>query len=245
VTGITLLTTFAAGLASFLSPCILPLVPVYLAQLVGPGVALARADAAPAPVAEAQRLRALAHMGAFVAGFSVVFIALGATASRLGSLLAAHQTLLRQVGALALVAFGAHVAGIVRLPWLEREGRLRWRTGTPGYASSLAIGVIFGLGWTPCVGPLLTSALILAAQAATLGAGVALLAAYALGLGIPFLLVGVAFDRVLPRLRRLAPYTTVIERIAGLLLIALGVAIWFNWLLIVSGWFTLPSFARG
>ncbi|HEV2236446.1 MAG TPA: cytochrome c biogenesis protein CcdA [Ktedonobacterales bacterium] len=239
MTGITLLTTFAAGLASFLSPCILPLVPVYLAQLVGPGVALARADAAAAPLSAAPRLRALAHMGAFVAGFSVVFIALGATASRLGGLLAAHQTLLRQVGAVALVGFGLHVAGVVRLPWLEREGRLRWRSGRPGYASSLVIGVIFGLGWTPCVGPLLTSALILAAQAATLGAGVALLAAYALGLGIPFLLVGVAFDRVLPRLRRLAPYTPLIERVAGMLLVALGVAIWFNWLLIVSSWFTL------
>lgn len=237
MTTVALLTTFAAGLASFLSPCILPLVPVYLAQLIGPGMAPPRASESAAPVAE--RLRALAHMSAFVAGFSVVFIALGATASRLGGLLAAHQTLLRQVGAVVLIAFGLHVAGIVRLPWLEREGRLRWRTGTPGYASSLVIGIIFGLGWTPCVGPLLTSALILAAQSATLGAGVALLAAYALGLGIPFLLVGVAFDRVLPRLRHLAPYTPLIERIAGLLLIALGVAIWFNWLLIVSSWITL------
>jgi cytochrome c-type biogenesis protein len=239
VTTVALLTTFAAGLASFLSPCILPLVPVYLAQLVGPGVAPLRAGDSAAPVEERLRLRALAHMSAFVTGFSVVFIALGATASRLGSLLAGHQTLLRQAGAVVLIAFGLHVAGIIRLPWLEREGRLRWRTGTPGYASSLVIGIIFGLGWTPCVGPLLTSALILAAQSATLGAGVALLAAYALGLGIPFLLVGVAFDRVLPRLRLLAPYTPLIERIAGFLLIALGVAIWFNWLLIVSGWITL------
>jgi cytochrome c-type biogenesis protein len=239
VTGLALLTTFAAGLASFLSPCILPLVPVYLAQLVGPSMAPIRADAPAAPVAERLRLRALAHMGAFVAGFSVVFIALGATASRLGSLLASHQTVLRQAGALVLIFFGLHVAGIVQVPWLERESRLRWRTGAPGYLSSLVIGIIFGMGWTPCVGPLLTSALILAAQSATLGAGVALLAAYALGLGIPFLLVGVAFDRVLPRLRRLAPYTPLIERGAGLLLIALGVAIWFNWLLIVSSWFTL------
>jgi cytochrome c-type biogenesis protein len=239
VTGTALLTTFAAGLASFLSPCILPLVPVYLAQLVGPGMAPGRAATGTAEPSGALRLRALAHMAAFVAGFSVVFIALGATASRLGSLLASHQVFLRRAGAVVLIAFGLHVAGIVRVPWLEREGRLHWRAGAPGLLGSLVIGVIFGLGWTPCVGPLLTSALILAAQSATLGSGVALLAAYALGLGIPFLLVGVAFDRVLPRLRRLAPYTPLIERVAGLLLIALGVAIWFNWLLIVSGWFTL------
>jgi cytochrome c-type biogenesis protein len=239
VTATALLTTFAAGLASFLSPCILPLVPVYLAQLVGPGVAAAPAAEGQKPPAGTLRLRALAQMAAFVAGFSVVFIALGATASRLGSLLAGQQLLLRRAGALVLIVFGLHVAGIVRLPWLEREGRLHWLAGTPGLLSSLLLGVIFGLGWTPCVGPLLTSALVLAAQAATLGAGVALLAAYALGLGIPFLLVGVAFDRVLPQLRRLAPYTPLIERVAGLLLVALGVAIWFNWLLIVSGWFTL------
>jgi cytochrome c-type biogenesis protein len=239
VTATALFATFTAGLASFLSPCILPLVPVYLAQLVGPSVTSFRTEAGAAAPAGALRLRALAHMSAFVAGFGMVFIALGATASRLGSLLSSQQTLLRQVGAVVLIVFGLHVAGIVRLPWLEREGRLRWRTGTPGYASSLGIGVIFGLGWTPCVGPLLTGALVLAAQSATLGAGVALLTAYALGLGIPFLLVGVAFDRVLPRLRRLAPYTPMIERVAGLLLVALGVAIWFNWLLIVSSWFTL------
>jgi len=241
VSTVGLLPAFFAGLASFLSPCVLPLVPVYLAQLVGPSIWQAQL-ASPSgtrvgmPGASA-RLQTLLHAAAFVAGFSVIFIALGATASKLGSLLISQQLLLRQIGALVLIAFGLQISGITRLPWLERERRWQWRVGTPGYAASLVIGMIFGLGWTPCVGPLLGSVLILAAQAHTLSAGVLLLAVYALGLGLPFLVVGAAFDQLAPQLRRLSPYTGAIERVAGLLLILLGIAIWFNWLLIVSSWF--------
>lgn len=251
-----LLFAFGAGLASFVSPCVLPLVPVYLAQLVGPGIlfgqaqaragttktssAIASGMAASAPVGNAQTLSGhaapLRQTAAFVAGFGLAFIALGATASELGALLTAHQQALRRVGGVALMLFGLHVAGLVRIPWLERERRLTLRMGKPGYATALAMGVVFGIGWTPCVGPYLASILVLAANAHTLRAGVGLLAVYALGLGLPFLLVAAAFDRLAPVLKRLSPYLPVIERVAGLLLVALGVIIFFNWLLFVNSW---------
>lgn len=283
----TLVYAFVAGLASFVSPCVLPLVPVYLAQLAGPGIWLARSggsspDGTTASVlgdrastsrvagdggagvaavqaassqavatqalsaqpraaqAVAARAVVLLHACAFVAGFGLVFVALGASASALGALLTAHQELLRQVAGVALVVFGLHVAGIIHVPGLERERRFHPRVGAPGYASSFGVGVAFGFGWAPCVGPYLASLLVLAAQAHTLDAAVVLLAVYALGLGLPFLIVGAAFDRIVPLLRRLSPYLGAIERVSGVLLAALGVVVFFNWLFVVNSWFRLP-----
>lgn len=245
------LLAFGAGLASFVSPCVLPLVPIYLAQLVGPGILFGAARSSvntsagagqpdsvslTATAARSWRTAPLPHAAAFVVGFSLAFIALGATASALGALLTAHQDALRRVGGVALVLFGLHVAGIMRIPWLERERRLTLRVGTPGYAASVGMGLVFGIGWTPCVGPYLASILVLAANAHTLAAGVGLLAVYALGLGLPFLLVGAAFDRLAPALKRLSPYLPAIERVAGALLVALGIVIFFNWLLFVNSW---------
>jgi cytochrome c-type biogenesis protein len=143
------------------------------------------------------------------------------------------------VGGLALVAFGLHVAGIIRVPGLERERRYYLRTGTPGYFTSLALGFVFAVGWTPCVGPFLAGVLVLAAQAGTLSAGVILLAVYALGLGLPFLAVAAGFDRLRPAIKGLGPHLGLIERVAGLLLAALGVVVFFNWLLVINSWFII------
>lgn len=253
-----LVSAFVAGLVSFLSPCVLPLVPVYLAQLVGPTVAHTEDTSATPPKASSttgttgttgavavragqaptRRLDTLAHAAAFVAGFGLAFVALGATASVLGALLTGNQIALRRVGGILLVLFGLHVADIVRIPGLERERRFYLRTGAPGYVTSLALGLVFALGWTPCVGPYLAAILVLAARAHTLGSGVALLAVYALGLGLPFLVAGAAVDRITPALRRLSPYLGIVERVAGVLLALLGVAIFFNWLLVVNSWFS-------
>ncbi len=246
MTSPTVVSAFVAGLLSFLSPCVLPLVPVYIAQLVGPSVWQAQISAAPAasvtvPRSLVWRAGTLLQALAFVAGFTVVFVALGATASALGALLSTHQEFLRRLGGVALALFGLHVAGILRVPWLDRERRLHLRMGTPGYASSAALGVLFALGWTPCVGPFLSGILVLAAQARTLAGGVGLLAIYSAGLGLPFLLVGAAFDQVAPALRRLSPYLPLIERIAGALLVLLGLAVFFNWLLVVNSWFTIVA----
>jgi cytochrome c-type biogenesis protein len=246
-----LLSAFAAGLFSFLSPCVLPLVPVYIAQLVGPSVWQAQMVAASAGTGGGAasdgglhlrggwRFTTLTHAVAFVAGFALAFVALGATASALGAVLSQQQEALRRICGVALVVFGLHVAGFIRLPGLERERRYYLRTGTPGYVTSLALGFVFAVGWTPCVGPFLTGVLLLAAQAGTLSAGVVLLAVYALGLGVPFLAVAVGFDRLHPTIKWLGQYLGLIERVAGILLAALGVAVFFNWLLVINSWFII------
>lgn len=236
---VTFLGAFAAGLLSFVSPCVLPLTPIYLAQLVGPAVW----ESAGLSGAERARLRfsTIAHAAAFVAGFTVTFIALGATASVLGSYLADHQLALRRIGGVVLVVFGLHVAGLVRLPWLDREKRMGMRVGRAGYPASFLVGLIFALGWTPCVGPILAGILFLAAQSQTLATGVGLLAVYSLGLGIPFLALGAAFDRLAPALKRLTPHMRLIEGVTGALLMLMGLVIFFNWLLIINGWFPTPT----
>ncbi len=238
---ITLIGAFVAGLLSFVSPCVLPLTPVYMARLVGP--AIWRGDEMSGRERTAVRLATSLHAVAFIAGFSVTFIALGATASVLGSFLSANEIILRQVGGVVLVLFGLHVAGVLRVPGLERERRLSVRTGKSSYPSSFLIGLVFALGWTPCVGPILASILILASQAGTLSAGVLLLAIYSLGLGVPFLALGVAFDRLAPALKRLSPHMRTIELVTGGLLALMGVVIFFNWLVVVSGWFAVPGLA--
>ena len=229
---------FLAGLLSFASPCVLPLTPVYLAQMVGPAVWESPDQK---PLDRSLRRGVFLTALAFVAGFALTFIALGATASELGSLLAAHAALLRRIGGVLLVALGFYVAGILPLPWLDRTRRLPMRMGKPGYATALLVGIIFAFGWTPCVGPVLAGILALAAQSGSLATGVLLLAVYALGLGLPFLALGLAFDRVAPLLARLRRWSRLIELLTGLLLVAMGVMIYMNWLLIVNSWLPLPA----
>jgi cytochrome c-type biogenesis protein len=231
----TVIGAFVAGLLSFLSPCVLPLTPVYLARLVGPGIW--QGQAAEGTAHTAARRAALLHAAVFVAGFSVAFIALGATASVVGSLLAGQALLLREIGGVVLIVLGAYVAGVLPLPGLAREWRFGLRTERAGYPISFLVGLIFALGWTPCVGPILAGILVLAAQAATLQRGVLLLAVYSLGLGLPFLALGLAFDRLAPWLKRLAPHLRAVEIATGALLALMGLAIFFNWLLVVNSWF--------
>jgi cytochrome c-type biogenesis protein len=236
---LSLLGAFVAGLLSFLSPCVLPLTPVYVAQLVGPAVW--ESQQLDGDARARLRVVTLLHAAAFVLGFSLIFIALGATASLLGSVLSAHAVLLRQLGGVVLILFGLHVAGILRLPILDREVRSSLRPRAVGYPGSFLVGLVFALGWTPCVGPILAGVLALAMQSQTLHSGVLFLAVYSLGLGIPFLALGLAFDRVAPALKRLTPHLRLVELVTGLLLVLMGVVICFNWLLILNGWFTVPG----
>ena len=238
-TNLTLAGAFLAGLLSFVSPCVLPLTPAYIARLVGPAVweggTLDRTKA------RALRTVTLFHSIAFVSGFTVTFIALGATASVIGSYLSANQLLLREAGGLILIVFGLHVAGVLRIPGLERESRFSLATVRQSYPSSFVIGLIFAFGWTPCVGPILSSILVLAAQSATLAGGVLLLTVYSLGLGVPFIVLGAAFDRVAPVLKRLSPHMRAIEVVSGTLLAFMGVVIFFNWLVLINSWLRLPG----
>lgn len=232
---VPLFAAFLAGLLSFVSPCVLPLTPVYIARLVGPSIW----EGQQADKAERAALRRTTtlHAAAFVLGFTLTFIALGATASELGSFLSERQLALREIGGVLLVILGAHVAGLIHIPGLDLERRFSVQMGQTSYAASLLIGLIFALGWTPCVGPILASILVIAAQAQALGAGVLLLTIYSLGLGLPFLALGLAFDRLAPLLKRLTPHLRAIELVTGGLLAFMGVAIFFNWLFVLNSLF--------
>lgn len=195
----TLTIAFVAGLMSFLSPCVLPLVPSYLGVIGG----------ARAPI-----LRALG----FILGFGLVFIALGATASSLGSLLAPHKILLGRLAAVLIVFFGLVMLGVIRLPILMRDTRQLADAG--GYGP-VALGAAFAFGWSPCLGPALGSILGLAASSASLGSGVLLLTSYTLGLAVPFLLAALLWHRL--NLRRLNRYAGIFEKVGGAILVIVGV----------------------
>jgi cytochrome c-type biogenesis protein len=236
---VTLLGALLAGLLSFVSPCVLPLTPVYIARLAGP--ALWEAGTLKGAARAAQRRVTTLHAVAFVAGFTTAFLALGATASVIGAFLNAHAILLRQIGGVLLVLFGLHVMGVLQIPGLNRERRMDLRPAGTSYGSSYLIGLVFALGWTPCIGPILASILLLAAQASTLSSGVLLLFVYSLGLGIPFLALGVAFDRVAPALKRLTPHLRTVEIVTGALLVLMGVVIFNNWLFLINSKLQLPG----
>jgi cytochrome c-type biogenesis protein len=210
---------FLAGILSFLSPCVLPLVPTYLAYVGGS--------------AGARRALVLRNAGMFVLGFSLVFIAMGASASALGSVLREHRDTLTTVGGVLVIGFGLVMLGVVRLPLLYRDTRRPLGAGTDTQTpwGAMLLGMAFAFGWTPCIGPVLGTILTAAGAAGTLASGVGLLAAYAAGLAVPFMLAALAFEPFLRVSSRLRPWLPWIERGAGALLLAVGV-------LMVSGAFT-------
>jgi cytochrome c-type biogenesis protein len=252
---LTLGVAFLAGLASFLSPCVLPLVPIYLAQLVGQSVYQATTEVAEVPMVSTAgeapsmavseiiprpaRLNTFLHALLFVVGFTLAFVALGATASTLGGFLKIHQFLLREVGGVALVVVGLHLTGILKLPFLYWQKRFAFHPERPGFLASFVIGLIFAIGWTPCIGLILGPILALAANSGTLREGVLLLLVYSLGLGIPFLLLGLGLDRLSRLLKWLKPHTGKIEIGTGVIMIVMGVMIYFNLLLYLNRFFNV------
>lgn len=203
-----------AGLLSFFSPCVLPMVPIYLGYLTGRVVTTA---------GEANRLRTFAHAVAFVLGFSLIFVALGATAGLLGSWLSPVTPYLIQVGGLLLVILGLHMTGLISLPFLNVDRRLELDSRRPkNLWSSFLVGIVFAAGWTPCVGPVLTSILILAADSRTVTIGSWLLAVYSLGLGVPFLVVALLLDAALPLLHKGRQVLRLASLVGGVLMIAMG-----------------------
>jgi len=213
---------FVAGLLSFLSPCVLPLIPSYVGFLTGLTL----------EELEVRRGTALLHALWFVAGFSVIFIALGATASALGVLLLRSQVWIGRIGGVVVILFGLYLLGVLRPGLLMRERKVQLARKPLGYLGSAFVGVTFGAAWTPCIGPILGAILTLAAAQASVGHGAALLTAYSAGLALPFLVTALALDRFLAWFQRFRPYLAWVERVAGILLILLG-------LLLVTDRFTL------
>jgi len=235
---ISLGIAFGAGLISFLSPCMLPLVPIYLAQLVSQSTYQSTRLSERSPT----RLLTFTHATLFVLGFTLAFVALGATASTLGSLLQAYQSQLRLFGGILLILIGLHMTGLIQVPLFFWQKRVVFHPTRPSYPASLLIGIIFAIGWTPCIGLILGPILGLAAAAATLKQGVLLLLAYSLGMGLPFLLLGLGLNQTSRWLIRLKPYLPWIEIGTGAVMILVGILISFNMLTVLNR-FATPAFA--
>ena len=211
-------TAFVAGVISFLSPCVLPLVPGYLSYVAGTSLEELRDRAT-------SRQRALGFAACFVAGFSLVFIALGASATVLGGLLLQLATELGYVAGAVILLFGLHLAGVLPLHWLEREARLQVDLPGGRYVGALLMGLAFAFGWTPCIGPVLGVILTMSASSADLATGTALLAVYSLGLGVPFLLAALFTDLLLERLKLLGRTGRRLQQAAGVALALVGILI--------------------
>jgi len=217
---------FVAGLLSFLSPCVLPLIPSYVGFLTGLTL----------EELEVRRGTALVHAGWFVAGFSLVFVALGATASALGAVLLHSQVWMGRIGGVIVLLFGLYLLGVLRPAFLLRERRVQLAHKPVGYLGSAVVGITFGAAWTPCIGPILGAILTLAAAGSSIGQGTALLAVYSLGLAIPFLVTALALDWFLVWFQRFRPYIVWVDRIAGALLLLLGVLLVTDRFTLLSSW---------
>ncbi len=221
-----LLAAFAAGLLSFISPCVLPLIPGYLSFVSGVTLQEMRGGGeGPAP---GSRARVLTRSLAFVLGFSLVFIALGASASAVGQFLMARLALIGKIAGAIIVIFGLHMMGVLRIGWLYSEKRVQTQKRPAGPLGSVLVGIAFAFGWTPCIGPILAGILAVAASRETMMDGVKLLAAYSAGLGIPFLLTSIAINQFFAAFARIRKHYHAIEIVSGLLLVAVGVLIFTN-----------------
>lgn len=239
---VSLITAFAGGLASFVSPCVLPIVPGYLSFISGVNVAEFKAAEAPAHLA-----RRVAIMSCvFVLGFSTVFVSLGAAATMVGYTLLQYKRELSMVGGTLVIVLGLHTAGIIKIPWLLYERRAEIRQRPVGLFGAYLVGVAFGFGWTPCIGPILAAILLYASQRETVTEGVLLLSSYSAGLGVPFIVSGLAINRFFRASGRLKRHMRAVEVVSGVLLVAVGVLLLTGRLTVLAQWFSrmFPGLAQ-
>ncbi len=226
--------SFAAGLISFLSPCVLPLVPGYISIISGSSL-----DQLKATQDDGTLLRTvLMNSIMFIIGFSITFILLGATATWLGQVLLSRMRLLGQIAGLILIAFGIHLIGIVKFNFLYRDKRFHNIEKPRGLFGALVLGLAFAFGWTPCIGPILAGIMTIASTKETVAEGMFLLAVYSAGLGIPFLLTSLGLNKFLTFYGRFKKHFHVVEVASGVLVIAIGVLILTGSLARLATWFT-------
>lgn len=215
---------FTAGVFSFLSPCVLPLVPSYLTFVTGMSLEDLQEGV--------NRKATFMHSMLFVVGFSTIFILLGASASFLGQFLRQYELLIARIGGVIIIVLGLHLSGVFRLTPLLREKRIHLADKPAGYLGTLGVGMAFGAGWTPCIGPILGAILTYGMTQETMWAGVGLLSVYSLGLALPFLVASLALDWFLQTFKRFRRWIPIVEKASGVLLIFLGV-------LLLTGQFTV------
>jgi cytochrome c-type biogenesis protein len=225
-------SAFAAGFVSFISPCVLPLVPAYLSLLTGSSVE----DLRGSEIGSKLRAAAVGHALAFVTGFTLVFVLLGLGASAVGGILNANRILIAQIGGGVVIILGLQMMGILRIPFLMMDKRVHVQTERRTYWASGIVGIAFAAGWSPCIGPILAGILAVASQQHS-GVAAALLLCYSLGLAVPFLLTALAIGAVLPVLNRIKRFLPAIDFAAGLFLVAVGLVLVNNAFLSIAGWF--------
>jgi cytochrome c-type biogenesis protein len=230
-THITVGIAFLAGLVSFVSPCVLPLVPAYLSLLTGESLEDLKAE-----TTAAARAQTIGHAVAFVLGFSLVFVILGLTASAIGGVLNANRTLISQIGGALVVILGLQMMGMLRIPFLMMDKRAHVQHDRRSFWTSFVVGTAFAAGWSPCIGPILAGILAIASQQHN-GEAALLLCFYSLGLAVPFLVTAAAIGAVLPALNRIKRFLPAIEFASGAFLIVVGLVLVNNAFLNVAGWF--------
>ena len=221
-----LLVAFSAGLLSFLSPCVLPLVPSYVTFITGLSLEEVRTS----------RRTALIHALLFVLGFSLIFIALGATASVLGRVLFVARVWIARAGGALIILFGLYLLGVFNFRMLAQDRRVYLADKPIGYLGTVLVGLAFGAGWTPCIGPILGSILIYTSSTADLHRGLLLLTAYSAGLAVPFLIAALAIDRFLAAFARWRGAMKWVNRVGGVLLIIVGLLLITNYFTVLAGW---------
>jgi cytochrome c-type biogenesis protein len=239
IASVGVVTAFLAGIVSFLSPCVLPLVPGYLSYVAAQTTWRHR-------LSLARRLATLGISTFFVAGFATVFIAFGASATAIGQFFARYRSELNIAGGVVIIAFGLLMLGMLRgAGWLQRDLRFHPRIVGGSPVTAYVLGLAFGFGWTPCIGPVL-GAILTVSAAGTSAGGVALLGAYALGLGVPFLVVALFLDRAADALRHLRRFGQALQLAGGLVLIAFGIAMIFGYVSTLSLWLldVFPALGR-
>jgi cytochrome c-type biogenesis protein len=230
VGSVTVAGAFAAGVVSFASPCVLPLVPPYLAYMTGVGL-----DEMQAGALNARTRLALASL-AFIAGFATIFVSLGASASLIGSTLLLYKNEIAIAAGLVIIVMGLHFLGVFRIGFLYREARFQTGQKRPGAGAAYVMGLAFGFGWSPCIGPILGTILAVAASRETIAEGAGLLAVYSAGLGVPFLITAAFAGPVMGLMRRFRRHLGTVEKAIGVALIVTGLAFLFGGIEWVSIW---------
>lgn len=216
---ITILIAFFSGILSFISPCILPLIPSYITYITG----ISFKDLTDLSSKTKLRWMTILHSFFFILGFSTIFILMGASATYLGQLLAKYQYLIMRGGGILIIILGVHFIGIINIPFLQTDKRFELKRKPIGYLGSFTVGVVFAAGWTPCIGPILSTILLYASASQNFGTGIILLVIYSLGLGIPFFLSSLAFNSFLTAFEKVKRYMRVVTLVCGIFLIFIGI----------------------
>lgn len=245
---VSLFGAFVAGVLSFISPCVLPLIPGYLSFISGVSLEEMRGmpggTAAGGGVSAAAKRQVIITSLFFILGFSLVFVTLGASATYLGQFLMERLTMFGKVAGVLLIIFGLHTIGVFKIPFLLNEARVQANTKPASVIGAVIVGISFAFGWTPCIGPILSAILLVAAQQDSVGQGIVLLSTYSLGLAIPFLLTALAINRFFVAFAKIRRYYHAIEIVSGTLMIIIGVLIFTNRFTVIAQWLTpyLPTF---